>query len=212
LKALRLLSEAWVAAWSERRDLWQFAIEINHLRSVGLSNTDLRCLLCQGYLEHARERSTASTNQRVFQSLSSLVLPKWTCFVLTTKGREAALKFGAERGVEGVASAGESTASPNPRCPVPRWDSRLRRLWWQDRLIKVFRRPAVNQERVLAALEEEGWPTGIDDPLPQTLDIDPKVRLHDTIKALNHHHLHRIIRFCGDGRGRGIQWLFGGSV
>jgi hypothetical protein len=74
-------------------------------------------------------------------------------------------------------------------------------------LIKAFHRPAVNQERVLAALQEEGWPPRIDDPLPPTGGIDPKARLHDTIKVLNRHHLYRIIHFAGDGKGRGIQWI-----
>jgi hypothetical protein len=73
-------------------------------------------------------------------------------------------------------------------------------------LIKEFRRPAANQELVLAALEEEGWPAKIDDPLPPTSGIDPRVRLHDTIKALNRHHLHQILRFRGDGKGQGIRW------
>lgn len=52
-----------------------------------------------------------------------------------------------------------------------------------------FRRPAINQELLLAALEEEGWPTRIDEPLSRTPDIDPKVRIHDAIKALNRCHL-----------------------
>jgi hypothetical protein len=42
--------------------------------------------------------------------------------------------------------------------------------------------------------------------LPLHGDLDPKQRLHDTIKALNHCHLLRIIRFSGDGTGEGIVW------
>jgi hypothetical protein len=38
-------------------------------------------------------------------------------------------------------------------------------------------------------------------------DIDPKVRLHDTIKALNRRHLCHILHFGGDGMGRGVQWI-----
>jgi hypothetical protein len=47
----------------------------------------------------------------------------------------------------------------------------------------------------------------LDDPLPQTPNIDPKVRLHDTIKHLNRHHLRRGICFRGDGRGWGVRWM-----
>jgi hypothetical protein len=81
-------------------------------------------------------------------------------------------------------------------------------LCWQNNLIKEFRRPAINQELVLAVLEEEGWPPQIDDPLPPVDNIDPKVRLHDTIKGLNRHHMYQIIHFRGDGTGRGIRWFF----
>jgi hypothetical protein len=183
-------------------------VEISQLRALGLSNTELRCLLCWGYLEHAQERTTAGASQRIFQPLSSLVLPKRTCFVLKAKGREAASEFGVKKAVGVIPSTGEPTAVHGSHPQVPRWDSGPRQLWWQDRLIKAFRRPAVNQELVLAALEEEGWPISIDDPLPQTFAIDPKVRLHDTIKALNRHHLYPVIHFGGDGRGHGILWSF----
>lgn len=205
-RALRLLSEAWLAACSEGRDVWQFAVEISQLRAVGLNFTDLRLLLCWDYLQHAQERTTARTSQRVFQPLKALALPRRTCFVLTAKGREAVLEFCTDSALEEDASTAGPTATLHSILAAPRWDGKVSQLWWGKHLVKEFRRPAVNQELVLAALEEEGWPPRIDDPLPPTDYIDPKVRLHDTIKALNHHHLHRIIQFCGDGKGRGIQW------
>ncbi len=206
-KALRLLSEAWLAARLQGQDVWQFAVEIEQLRALGVSYTDMRCLVYWNYLEHAQERTTARSSQRVFQPLHALVLPKRTCFVLTAKGREVASESRAERAQVDSLSTEEPTAAH--RCPplAPRWDDQACQLWWGKDLIKKFRRPAFNQELVLAALEEEGWPPRIDDPLPPTKFIDPKVRLHDTIKALNRHHVHRIIRFVGDGRARGIQWV-----
>ena len=76
----------------------------------------------------------------------------------------------------------------------------------------MFRRPAVNQETILAALEEEGWPSRIDAPLPQTPGIDPKVHLHDTIKSLNRRHLQSIICFRGDGSGAGVGWMIVGEA
>lgn len=200
-KALRLLYEAWNAAHAEGRDVWQFALEIEQLRALGLSHTDLRRLLCWGHLEHARERTSCHARQRIFQPLQTLNLPKQTCFVLTAKGWEAALKHAADKSGERIADTEEPADSPY-------WDNDSRQLWWHDCLIKAFHRPAVNQELILAALEEEGWPPRIDDPLPQVPNIDSKVRLHDTIKSLNRHHLKRIIHFGGDGRGQGIQWLF----
>jgi hypothetical protein len=89
---------------------------------------------------------------------------------------------------------------------VPRWDEQFRELRWQGELVKQFRLPAPNQEAILAALEEEGWPIRIDDPLPHLPDLDPQQRLHDTIKKLNLHQHRRLIRFRGDGTGKGIRW------
>jgi hypothetical protein len=205
-KALDLLKEAWLAALSEGQDVWQFAVEIDQLRALGLNYTALRCLLCWDYIEHAQERTTARTTQRIFQPLNTLVLPRRTCFVLTAKGREVILEFGSEPAQGDSTSPGESIVGLRSVLGTPCWDRETCQLWWGRHLIKEFRRPAVNQELVLAALQEEGWPPQIDDPLPPTTDIDPKVRLHDTIKALNRHQLHQVLRFSGDGKGRAIRW------
>jgi len=53
-----------------------------------------------------------------------------------------------------------------------------------------------------------GWPHRIDDPLSPLGDIEPKCRLHDTIKRLNRHHKDRIIHFRGDGTGEGVCWEY----
>ena len=206
-KALRLLRDARLAARSQRQDVWQFAVEIEQLRALGLSCTDMRCLLYWNYLEHAQERTTARSSERIFQPLNALVLPKRTCFVLTARGREIVSESRGETAAVDGALSEEPTAMLHRDPLAPHWDDQASQLWWGKELIKIFRRPAINQGLVLAALEEEGWPPRIDDPLPPTDNIDPKVRLHDTIKALNRHHLQRIIRFVGDGRARGIQWV-----
>jgi hypothetical protein len=66
--------------------------------------------------------------------------------------------------------------------------------------------PAENQERILAAFEEEGWPVHIHDPLPPHSDQDSKRRLHNTINSLNRHQKQPLIRFSGNGSGQGIRW------
>jgi hypothetical protein len=65
-------------------------------------------------------------------------------------------------------------------------------------LVKAYRRPAPNQELVLAAFEEEGWPPQIDDPLPGSYELDTKQRLHDTIVRLNRNQQH--------GSAKGLCW------
>jgi hypothetical protein len=92
-----------------------------------------------------------------------------------------------------------------PRC-LPHWDGEKRLLLWQERIVKSFRVPAPNQELILASLEEEGWPEQVDDLLPVAHAIDPKARLHDTIKGLNRNQVHGLLRFVGDGTGRRVGW------
>ncbi len=204
-QGLRLLGEAWLVARAQGQDVWQFAVEIVQLLDLGLSYTDIRCLLCWDYLEHAQERTTARASQRIFQPLKALVLLERTCFVLTAKGREILSESHAEMEEAVDASTAESTAALRSVPKAPHWNAQMRQLWWGKHLVKEFRQSAVNQELVLAAFEEEGWPPQLDDPLPPTKNIDPKVRLHDTIKRLNRHHLYRVIRFSSDGKGRGIR-------
>jgi hypothetical protein len=89
---------------------------------------------------------------------------------------------------------------------VPTWDPHRQQLRLGDKIVKEFKLPAPNQELILMAFEEEGWPVRIDDPLPPHSDQDPKQRLHSTLNALNRHQKNRLLRFCGDGRGQGIRW------
>jgi hypothetical protein len=89
---------------------------------------------------------------------------------------------------------------------IPRWDELRRELLVDGQIVKRFRVPAPNQAAVLAAFEEESWPSRIFDPLPPQGDVSPKRRLHETIKALNGCRLARVIRFGGDGTGQGVLW------
>jgi len=96
-------------------------------------------------------------------------------------------------------------ATPSRRS-IPHWDAKTRTLWLGATLIKDFKVPAKNQEIVLSAFEEQGWPECIDDPLPPAGGINPKRRLHDTIIRLNRSHKHRLIRFGGNGNGLAVIW------
>ena len=73
-------------------------------------------------------------------------------------------------------------------------------------LVKAFRQPARNQEAVLAAFEESGWPGRIDDLLPHRDNTPAKERVHFTIRCLNACHQRRVLRFFGNGTGEAICW------
>ena len=112
-------------------------------------------------------------------------------------------------GVHAIRSflAGALTPIPECACPsCPLWDPARRELLWGERLVKRFRVPAPNQELILVAFQEEGWPPNIDDPLPQVPAVEPKRRLHDTIVALNRHQAEPAVRLHGDGTGMGVCW------
>jgi hypothetical protein len=89
----------------------------------------------------------------------------------------------------------------------PVWDADLNRLTLGDVVVKEYRTPAPNQQRILAAFQEEDWPVRIDDPLPPHPEQDPKRRLHETIVSLNRNQRNELMRFCGDGNGMGVRWV-----
>ena len=96
--------------------------------------------------------------------------------------------------------------------PAPRWDPRTRTLFVGRRIVKQFRVPSQNQETVLNAFQEEGWPRRIDDPLPCRGGLNAKYRLHFTLARLNRCGTEPLIRFFGDGTGKGICWEFSNAA
>jgi hypothetical protein len=103
---------------------------------------------------------------------------------------------------------GSEEESPTGLRLVPRWDGDLGQLWCGDHLIKEYREEAENQKAVLAAFQGEGWRHRIDDPLPSMRNEKrAKRRLRDTITGLNQDHITPgVMRFRGDGTGKGVNW------
>lgn len=89
---------------------------------------------------------------------------------------------------------------------VPQWDADRRELRFNGAVVKHFKWVAANQQAILCAFEEDGWPPRIDDPLPPQQEQDSKRRLADTIKCLNRKQCYAVIHFRGDGTGEGVIW------
>jgi len=89
---------------------------------------------------------------------------------------------------------------------VPLWNHDRRVLCVGDVVVKRFRVPSPNQETILAAFQEEAWPTAIDDPLPCPAGRDSKRRLRSTVQSLNANQKNRLLRFRGDGTGTRVLW------
>jgi hypothetical protein len=81
----------------------------------------------------------------------------------------------------------------------PRWDKHNRALWYGETRCRQFKKAAPQQETILDAFEEEGWPQRIDDPLAPG-------KLPDTIKSLQEGLPSAPITFERDGTGKGIVW------
>ncbi len=227
--ALLALLEAHRYATDLQRPIWDFAVDWPQLAAAGLTANDLRWLLAKGYIELADEIGHPGLQMpRRFRTSPTAALSRRTCVVITAAG----ISFADEdrRGLSRFCECGRAkwdcplcpdgsrtgtnrenrngaTASERRPPAIPHWDAAGRKLWFGKHLIKQFKVPAKNQELVLAAFDEEGWPPCIDDPLPPHDDIDPKIRLHDTIIRLNRSHKHLRIRFHGNGNGLAVHWM-----
>jgi hypothetical protein len=208
LPGLDRLLRAYECAQDVGCDLWDFALEVRELRAAELTNSDLRWLVCKGYAEHAREVTLPGEDCRSFRRVKGLTFTKRTCFVLTKRGVSFLRQLRETAGAVTQKRREEVASRVMAKVPdaVPHWDSDLQELRVNGEVVKQFKVPAPNQEIILAAFEEEGWPPRIDDPLPPNAEQDPKRRLHDTINSLNRNHKVELIRFLGDGSGQGIRW------
>lgn len=205
--AFALLLEAFEYADDADSDPWEFGVGIGSLYGLGLSEIDLRWLMRKGYVEHAREITMQGDSKRAFRSTGEAVFCKQTCFVLTETGlvKSRSVRINQSQSVddEGRDIDGNGRADHNS---VPHWDSETSELRIDGKTVKRYKWPAVNQQIVLSAFEEEGWPAHIDDPLPPQPEQDSKRRLSDTIKCLNRKQLNELVHFRGDGTGEGIIW------
>lgn len=221
---LQLLLQSCHLARDAERDLWEFAVEKDILYAAGTSYSDLRWMICQGIIQHAYEVKEHGGCSRQFSKAADLAFDERSCFVLTVEGEQFAQRSVRQVGGNGEAMParngharaesvigaesfhGSRTRSPKPRLLTPTWDGPRHQLRVESTIVKEYKLPSPNQETILAAFEEEGWPPCVDDPLPVHPDLDPKRRLHDTIKSLNRNQRSRRIRFMGDGTGEGVRW------
>ena len=195
------------------RDPWKSAVGISSLKGCGIDDGILRMMICQKWVIHLVEILDSSDFRVEYKPESNEVFSGRSCFVLTPEGLEIAESLATSEIYpmnDGKATgrksgrANFSTATDGSPYPTPCWDRERRELRIGNVVVKRFRWPADNQEQVLSAFEEEGWPSRIDDPLIPNPGVCPKRRLHDTLKCLNRKQLNEAIKFRGDGTGQGV--------
>jgi hypothetical protein len=231
-RALAALLTAFDYATDSGADRWEFAVEMTELLTAGAALADLRWLILRGFAEHAKETTIPGDPHRSFRPMAPTSYPSETCLTLTLLGANTLRPFVARRVISPSPFSGErrgegasaSVVEPSPDpattengarksspltthpSPKPIWRSDLHELHFNGTVVKRFKLPARNQELILAAFEEEGWPARIDDPLPPNGDLDPRQRLRNTIVTLNRHQLAPLLHFRCDGTGCGVQW------
>jgi|GEM_PF-606840 len=199
--------------WLGRMGYVEHAMEVTPLGSasrlfipIGVSFTKRTCfVLSEAGLCSARSQLDGSS-----RVLRPVFCPKDGDPQPFACARHDCPRAGSPRSGSGTRSSGDEGASGNEcgsvRAAAPSWDAQRRELRVNQVLVKYFKWPAVNQQTILAAFEEERWPPRIDDPLPPKPEQDRKRRLHDAVKCLNRNQSQPLIRFHGDGTGEGVRW------
>jgi hypothetical protein len=209
-RALGLLNEANHYAEQTGGNAWDFAIEIQHFRELGLSQNDLRFLVRLQLVVHASEMVGSGRNGRKFKATGELHFTNRTCFVLRPIGTAVTTSLVGESVDYPVSPSNKFhfpiAASPPSVLEAPIWDLERRSLLFRGRVVKQFKWHAANQEIILSTFQEEGWPARIDDPLAPVPTLDIKRRLSDAIKCLNRNQVNELIRFRGNGTGQAVVW------
>jgi hypothetical protein len=87
----------------------------------------------------------------------------------------------------------------------PKWDKKLRTLFWGDKRLKIFKKEADDQEAILDRLQEESWAKRVRVILPSVPARDPKDHLRRTVENMNRWLADGPIRFRTDG-ALGVLW------
>jgi hypothetical protein len=194
--AIRILLRAHDLAQDVRCDVLEFAVDLQEFYVARVSLSTLRWLVLKGHAQHVVEMTGRHAKRRSFRTAGNLSLSTQSCFVLS--------KSGLRRAHTILAKTENEATHLDPK--KPRWDAGRRTLFLGDRVVKRFKGAVGNQELVVIAFDGQAWPRRIDDPLPFTSVQNPKRRLHDGIKNLNHAQIEPLIHFFGDGSSRGVGW------
>ncbi len=204
---LRILFKAMEYADDVDKDAQQFAVEIDCLSEVGLTTSEFRWLISKGLVTHVTEMtSTEDRDRRFHPSTDRMIFGRNSCFWLTEKGRRYFRSlFESDNGNGRPRQPSPWDDNGNPAtCPI--WDVDRQELRLGKVLIKQYKVSAQNQELILAAFQEEGWPPSILDPLPPHPEINPKRRLQDTVASLNRSQRNTLVTFHVSNHGQSVFW------
>jgi len=137
---------------------WDFAIELSDFVQQGVSRSLLRWLVYRRYVEHRYEVRTRDGEGRLFREAPDSVLTDSSCFTIAEGGREALGRLRQD-------GLSKSSDESKPNAVLPVWCPVTRILKISGKVVKHFKWPAPNQEKLICAFAEQGWPVRLDDPL-----------------------------------------------
>ena len=163
---------------------WEFSVDLAQARTMGINLNDLRWMIGRSWIQCHQGESEAedlrnATNEKS-QSSRYIILDSGVTALRCV--REGDASTAAIHTVKVAQAFGGNFPKEDS---TPQWNVERRELTVLGTVVKRFRWPAPNQETILSVFSEEGWPSRIEDPLPQGNGLDPKRRLGDTIKCLN---------------------------
>lgn len=205
---LGLLLDAATCAADAGQMPWTFAVELDELRQRGIDNVWLRWLIVSDFVAHSHETFASTSDERQFENRGRLNLTEASCFILTPAGVRFAQELLIQPNHEATSRLAGRMKGPDRRHDevVPHWDPGKRQLEFRGRVIKAFVRAAWNQEAILTAFEEEGWPQQVDDPIPPAGGRNQRARLRACIQSLNRQAAPPAIEFGCEPNGAAICW------
>ena len=206
LLVLSQLANASKYANDSGKNIWDFAVELGVFTKQGVSHLLLRWLVSQRVIEHRYEAKTAFGERRQFFEAPDSALNDRSCFAISEGGHETFDRLKQMVQMNSFDSS-DVEMGVGEQMEIPVWCPITRVLKIAGKVVKHFKWPAPNQEKLINAFAEQGWPTRLDDPLPPN-GVCPKRRLHDTIKCLNRNQINKLIKFRGDGTAQGACWEY----
>ena len=205
---LNALREALEYALDLNTSRWEFAVEWDALRRFGVTRSDLRWLSARGLIESGLEASKPECQLRSFQHCQRLVVSRRTCFVLTDAGEELladGLLANRSRLEDADWPTSDSPPENDSAAALPQWDHDRQELRLGSTVLRQFKLPSADEERVLAAFEERGWPHRIGSPFPAEGD---RQRLIECVVALNWRLRRPLLHFEVSEQDLEVTWTF----
>ncbi len=182
-------------------------VKYEDLNRSGVSDEALTWMLFQRHVDHFHAQPGASESEAWTVLPAAAVVGQNSAFAVTPLGQAfgelliASLLLPEDddhfEWAQSLLTVGRLT---------PRYDADNRLFTWGRHVLHRYRQPAKVQTTLLLVEEEMEWPRWMDDPLPVTEGIDPKIRFQDARKFLNRNQCPQLVEFEGDGTGERLGW------